>query len=63
MRVKAIQKHVYKMQDRKTYEEYEMDDQDVPIMEILGHIMKLDTKDVSPAEPKKYRRRDMKADA
>lgn len=63
MRVRTITPHVYADKPRNVGDEYEMENQFVEIMTLAKNVMVVEQqRDVKPTEPRKYRRRDMKAE-
>lgn len=64
--VTALQKHPYDGIDREVGDVYECDEQFLPAMEIYGNVKRIDSQTL-PAEqeeekPKRYKRRDMRAE-
>jgi hypothetical protein len=67
MKVKVIQPHVYAGIQRYPGDEYDMEERFVFAMSTLGHVLRIDdpaiqTRDLQSEQPKKYRRRDLRAD-
>lgn len=64
MRVVALKKHPYEGHERSPGEQYEMAEEFVKIMTLAGNVkpVEVQTRDMQPSEPKKYRRRDLRAD-
>lgn len=63
MKVRAVQPHPYDGIHRAAGDEYDMKDEYVKVMTDYGNVVpaELQRRDMSSSEPRKYRRRDMKA--
>lgn len=67
MKVKTIQTHTYAGTPRAIGDEYDMEDKFYPPMSAMGHVVRIEdsgvsTRDLGADQPKKYKRRDLKAE-